>query len=94
MQLQESVFRDIIVEKATEYNDLYYHQEPPIALIKSDIRVVFGSVFCDFGAELNVLDVNAEEAHMGIVASVTNKNPALVDDDERPDLRMGILLLH
>lgn len=53
---------------------------------------MFGSVFCDFGAEFNVLDVNAEEAHMGIIASVTNNNPALVscvDDDGRLQFKDG-----
>jgi len=49
-------------------------------------------MFCDFGAEFNVFDVSAEEVHMGIIASVTNCNPALVScvaDDERLQFKDG-----
>jgi ubiquitin-activating enzyme E1 len=49
-------------------------------------------MFCDFGAEFDVFDVNAEKVHTGIIASVTNCNPALltcVADDERLQFKDG-----
>ena len=42
------------------------------------MRGVFASVFCDFGPAFTVYDVDGEEAHSGIVASVTPGNPTLV----------------
>ena len=83
LHLQVVVFTDIIEEKAIEYNDFCHNHQPPIAFIKADIRGVFGSVFCDFGPEFSVFDVNGEEAQACIIASITNNNPAP---------RMGILL--
>jgi len=92
LHLQVVVFTDIIVEKAIEYDDFCHNHKPPIAFIKADIRGLFGSVFCDFGPEFTVFDVNGEEAQTGIIASITNDNPALVsivDDDERLQFEDG-----
>jgi len=88
---QVVVFTDSSVEKAIEYNDFCHNHKPPIAFIKADIRGLFGSVFCDFGPEFTVFDVNGEEAHTGIVAFITNDNPALVScvDDERLQFEDG-----
>ena len=86
------MFTDIIVEKTIEYNDFCHNHQPPIAFIKSDIRGVFGSVFCDFGLDFSVFDVNGEEAQKDIIASITNDNPTLlscVDDDERLQFEDG-----
>ena len=92
LHLQVVVFTDIIVEKTIEYNDFCHNHQPPIAFIKADIRRLFGSVFCDFGPEFSVSDVHGEEAQTCIIASITNKNPALVscvDDDERLQFEDG-----
>jgi ubiquitin-activating enzyme E1 len=92
LHLQVVVFTDITVEKAIEYDDFCHNHKPPIAFIKADIRGLFGSVFCDFGPEFTVFDVNGEEAQTGIIASITNDNPALVscvDDDERLQFEDG-----
>jgi len=42
-------------------------------------------VFCDFGPDFFVFDANGEEPRTGIIASISNDNPALVScvDDER-----------
>ncbi|GAU33251.1 hypothetical protein TSUD_333740 [Trifolium subterraneum] len=85
------VFTDISFEKAIEFNDYCHSHQPPIAFIKSEVRGLFGSVFCDFGPEFTVFDVDGEEAHTGIIASVSNDNPALVScvDDERLEFQDG-----
>ncbi|KAJ6848143.1 ubiquitin-activating enzyme E1 1-like [Iris pallida] len=56
---------------------------------------VFGSLFCDFGPEFTVVDVDGEEPHTGIIASISNDNPALVScvDDERLEFQDGDLVV-
>ena len=93
--LQAVVFTDISIEKAVEFDDYCHSHQPPIAFIKSEVRGLFGSVFCDFGPEFTVLDVDGEEPHTGIVASISNDNPALVScvDDERLEFQDGDLVI-
>ncbi|KAJ1277398.1 hypothetical protein BS78_04G000800 [Paspalum vaginatum] len=88
------VFTDISIEKAVEFDDYCHSHQPPIAFIKSEVRGLFGSVFCDFGPEFTVLEVDGEEPHTGIVASINNDNPALVScvDDERLEFQDGDLV--
>ncbi|KAG2559580.1 hypothetical protein PVAP13_8KG176700 [Panicum virgatum] len=92
---QAVVFTDISIEKAVEFDDYCHSHQPPIAFIKSEVRGLFGSVFCDFGPEFTVLDVDGEEPHTGIVASISNDNPALVScvDDERLEFQDGDLVI-
>ncbi|XP_078162757.1 ubiquitin-activating enzyme E1 1-like [Carex rostrata] len=91
---QAVVFTDIPLEKAIEYDDYCHTHNPPIAFIKSEVRGLFGNIFCDFGPEFAVLDVDGEEPHTGIVASISNDNPALVScvDDERLEFQDGDLV--
>lgn len=86
---QAVVFTDIKLEKAIEFDDYCHIHQPPIAFIKSDVRGLFGSIFCDFGPEFVVLDTDGEEPHTGIIASISNDNPALVScvDDERLEFK-------
>ncbi|KAK9154014.1 hypothetical protein Sjap_001494 [Stephania japonica] len=92
---QTVVFSDIRTEKAIEFNDYCHSHEPPIPFIKAEVRGLFGSVFCDFGPEFTVLDVDGEEPHTGIIASISNDNPALVScvDDERLEFQDGDLVI-
>ncbi|XP_027333908.1 ubiquitin-activating enzyme E1 1-like [Abrus precatorius] len=92
---QAVVFTDISLEKAIEFNDYCHSHQPPIAFIKSEVRGLFGSVFCDFGPEFTVFDVDGEEPHTGIIASISNDNPALVScvDDERLEFQDGDLVV-
>lgn len=95
MLLQVVVFTDISLEKAIEFDDFCHTHQPPIAFIKSEVRGLFGSVFCDFGPEFTVLDVDGEDPHTGIIASISNDNPALVScvDDERLEFQDGDLVI-
>ncbi|PPD78795.1 hypothetical protein GOBAR_DD24257 [Gossypium barbadense] len=58
---------------------------------QTEVRGHFGSIFCDFGPELTVVDVDGEVPHTGIIASISNDNPALVSciDDERLEFQDG-----
>ncbi|GJM88192.1 hypothetical protein PR202_ga04225 [Eleusine coracana subsp. coracana] len=89
------VFTDISLENAVEFDDYCHNHQPPIAFIKSEVRALFGSVFCDFGPEFTVLEVDGEEPHSGIIASISNDNPALVScvDDERLEFQDGDLVV-
>lgn len=93
--MQVVVVTDICLEKAIEFDDFCHNHQPPIAFIKSEVRGLFGSVFCDFGPEFTVLDVDGEDPHTGIIASITNDNPALVScvDDERLEFQDGDLVI-
>ncbi|KAK8697978.1 hypothetical protein V6N13_114110 [Hibiscus sabdariffa] len=92
---QAVVFTDITLEKALEYNDYCHNHQPPISFIKTEVRGLFGTVFCDFGPEFTVFDVDGEEPHTGIIASISNDNPALVScvDDERLEFQDGDLVV-
>ncbi|KAK9750648.1 hypothetical protein RND81_02G210800 [Saponaria officinalis] len=92
---QVVVLTDISLEKAIELNDYCHNHQPPIAFIKAEVRGLFGSVFCDFGPEFTVFDVDGEEPHTGIIASISNDNPALVScvDDERLEFQDGDLVV-
>ncbi|KAK6145242.1 hypothetical protein DH2020_022062 [Rehmannia glutinosa] len=89
------VFTDINLESAIEFNEYCHNHEPPIAFIKTEVRGLFGSAFCDFGPEFTVFDVDGEEPHTGIIASISNDNPALVAcvDDERLEFQDGDLVV-
>ena len=93
--LQAVVFTDISLEKAVEFDDFCHKHQPPISFIKSEVRGLFGSVFCDFGPEFTVIDVDGEEPHTGIIASISNDSPALVScvDDERLEFQDGDLVV-
>lgn len=92
---QAVVFTDISLEKAVEFDDYCHKHQPPIAFIKAEVRGLFGSVFCDFGPEFTVADVDGEDPHTGIIASISNDNPALVGciDDERLEFQDGDLVI-
>ncbi|KAI3447815.1 hypothetical protein Pfo_004480 [Paulownia fortunei] len=92
---QAVVFTDISLQKAIEFDDYCHQHQPPIAFIKSEVRGLFGSVFCDFGPEFTVCDVDGEDPHTGIIAFITNDNPAVVAciAGERLEFQVGDLVV-
>ncbi|GAA0172678.1 ubiquitin-protein ligase [Lithospermum erythrorhizon] len=92
---QAVVFTDISLDNAIDFDDYCHKHQPPIAFIKCEVRGLFGNVFCDFGPQFTVLDVDGEDPHTGIIASISNDNPALVAciDDERLEFQDGDLVL-
>ncbi|KAL8237255.1 hypothetical protein R6Q59_018336 [Mikania micrantha] len=94
-KFQAVVFSDITLEKAIEFDDFCHKHEPPIAFIKTEVRGLFGSVFCDFGPKFTVLDVDGKDPHTGIIASISNDNPPLITcvDDERLEFQDGDLVV-
>jgi len=92
---QVVVLTDVLLEKAIEIDEFCRRHEPVIAFIKAEICGVFGSVFCDFGPSFTVFDVDGEEPHTAIVASISNDNPSLVAtvDDDRLEFQDGDLVI-
>ncbi|XP_019234013.1 PREDICTED: ubiquitin-activating enzyme E1 1-like isoform X2 [Nicotiana attenuata] len=92
---QAVVFTNTSLEDALEFSDYCHNHQPPIAFIRTEVRGLFGYVFCDFGPEFTVFDVDGEEPHTGIIASISNDNPALVScvDDERLEFQDGDLVV-
>ena len=70
--LQVVVFTDISLKKAIEFDDYCRNHQPPISFIKSEVRCLFGSVFCDFSPEFPVF--HDEDPHTGIVTQVRQPN--------------------
>uniref|UniRef100_A0A453AK65 E1 ubiquitin-activating enzyme n=1 Tax=Aegilops tauschii subsp. strangulata TaxID=200361 RepID=A0A453AK65_AEGTS len=94
-KFQAVVFTDIGLDKAYEFDYYCHNHQPPISFIKSEVCGLFGSVFCDFGPKFTVLDVDGEDPHTGIIASISNDNPALIScvDDERLEFQDGDLVV-
>ncbi|CAA6669297.1 unnamed protein product [Spirodela intermedia] len=92
---QAVVFTEISLEKAIEFDEYCHNHQPPISFIKSEVRGLFGNIFVDFGPEFTVDDVDGEEPHTGIIASISNDHPALVSfvDDERLEFQDGDLVV-
>lgn len=93
--MQAVVFTEISLEKAIEFDEYCHNHQPPISFIKSEVRGLFGNIFVDFGPEFTVDDVDGEEPHTGIIASISNDHPALVScvDDERLEFQDGDLVV-
>ncbi|KQK14498.1 hypothetical protein BRADI_1g16680v3 [Brachypodium distachyon] len=94
-KFQAVVFTDISLDKAYEFDDYCHSHQPPISFIRTQVCGLFGSVFCDFGPNFTVLDVDGEDPHTGIIASISSDNPAIVScvDDERLEFQDGDLVV-
>ncbi|GJN08164.1 hypothetical protein PR202_ga26057 [Eleusine coracana subsp. coracana] len=94
-KFQVVVFTDISLDKAIEFDDYCRSHKPPISFIKTEVRGLFGSIFCDFGPDFTVIDVDGHPPHTGVIASISNGNPATVTcvDDDRLDFDDGDLVV-
>lgn len=48
------------LEESKRINDICHSHSPPISFVRVETRGVFASVFCDFGADFKVQDVDGE----------------------------------
>ncbi len=83
------VLIDLPLDKQIEVAD-FCHQHN-IHVVIGDVRGVFGNVFCDFGRQFQVHDVNGEPISSSMIASVTMDAKALVSvlEDTRHNLETG-----
>ncbi|RLM86686.1 Ubiquitin-activating enzyme E1 3 [Panicum miliaceum] len=94
-KFQAVVFTDISLDKAYEFDDYCHSHQSPISFIKAEVCGLFASVFCDFGPEFTVLDVDGEDPHTGIIASISDDSSAMVSrvDDEWLEFQDGDLVV-
>eukprot|EP00898_Chlorokybus_atmophyticus_P002590 jgi/Chlat1/3331/Chrsp222S03397 len=85
------VFTETSQAEAERWNNFCHNHSPPIAFLWADVKGLFGRSFTDFGPSFKVLDPTGEDAHTGIIASISNDNPALVTcvEDERLEFEEG-----
>lgn len=90
-QFQVVVCTNVSLEEAQRIDAFCHSHCPPIAFIKAESRGVFANIFCDFGPNFTVIDVNGEEPHTGIIASITSGNSSVVTcvEDERLEFQDG-----
>ncbi|KAJ1399818.1 RNA helicase, DEAD-box type, Q motif [Sesbania bispinosa] len=59
--LQEGKFVSMTdIQRASKFNDYRHGHHPPIAFIKTEVRGLFGSMFCDFALEFTIFAVNGK----------------------------------
>eukprot|EP00300_Choanocystis_sp_HF-7_P036097 c5119_g1_i1.p1 GENE.c5119_g1_i1~~c5119_g1_i1.p1 ORF type:complete len:1014 (-),score=269.80 c5119_g1_i1:69-3110(-) len=77
------------LERQVQINDMC--RESGVLFIATASNGVFGSVFCDFGAEFTVTDTNGEPPSEGIIASITQDEKGVVNvvEDSRHNLETG-----
>lgn len=68
-----------------------YCHDNRIIVIVSDVRGVFGRIFCDFGRDFVVSDSNGEQIATAMIAGITKDSPALVTvlEETRHNLETG-----
>merc|ERR1712232_123702 len=60
-----------------------------ISFIKTDINGLAGYVFCDFGKQFEVIDVNGEQPTVAIVQEINEKGRVQCVNEEMLDLQDG-----
>jgi ubiquitin-activating enzyme E1 len=83
------VLVDRALDEQLRVNDICHAHN--IRFLSADVRGVFGSLFCDFGDEFEVLDVDGEPAATSMIASIQAGSPTLITvlEDTRHGLMTG-----
>lgn len=75
------------LEKQMEIND--YTHAHGIYFISTDVRGLFGNIFCDFGESFTIVDATGNDPAAGIVASIDEDGLVTALDEHRHDLEDG-----
>jgi len=93
-ELIERGIKTIIVNSASldqmiHWNDIC--RQNKIHFVSASVYGVFGSVFCDFGENFEIIDPNGESPQTYMIASITQEEVSTVTivDDTRLDLETG-----
>eukprot|EP00286_Rhodomonas_abbreviata_P000509 CAMPEP_0181287918 /NCGR_PEP_ID=MMETSP1101-20121128/49_1 /TAXON_ID=46948 /ORGANISM="Rhodomonas abbreviata, Strain Caron Lab Isolate" /LENGTH=426 /DNA_ID=CAMNT_0023391993 /DNA_START=9 /DNA_END=1286 /DNA_ORIENTATION=- len=86
-----AVLVDTPIAQCVRFNGWCRQQSPPTKFIRVDVRGAFGQVFTDFGPNFVVSDTTGESPHSGIIAHISNSNPAVVTvpNDEQVEFGDG-----
>ncbi|XP_060070684.1 ubiquitin-like modifier-activating enzyme 6 [Ylistrum balloti] len=77
-QYQCIILTEVPLQLQLRINQLCRTQSPPIQFISADVYGLVSSVFCDFGDEFEVMDVNGEELRDTFIENITKENPGVV----------------
>jgi len=88
-KIKTIVVNSCSLNQMIQWNDICRKQN--IHFVGSSVYGVFGSVFCDFGENFEVIDTNGESPQTYMIASITQEEVATVTivDDARLDLETG-----
>lgn len=84
---QVVVLTETALQTQIDIND-FTHQNG-IYFVSTDIRGLFGSIFCDFGSQFAIVDPTGEEALTGIVAGIGSDGLVTALDETRHGLESG-----
>eukprot|EP00199_Chlamydomonas_sp_CCMP681_P000060 CAMPEP_0119109006 /NCGR_PEP_ID=MMETSP1180-20130426/16736_1 /TAXON_ID=3052 ORGANISM="Chlamydomonas cf sp, Strain CCMP681" /NCGR_SAMPLE_ID=MMETSP1180 /ASSEMBLY_ACC=CAM_ASM_000741 /LENGTH=1022 /DNA_ID=CAMNT_0007094699 /DNA_START=109 /DNA_END=3180 /DNA_ORIENTATION=- len=89
---QAVVLGDATLSEAKRVDEICHKHGIPF--VHAQLLGAFASVFTDFGEDFTVIDVDGEDPHAGIVASVAHGTPAIVTcvEDERLEFQDGDLV--
>ncbi|KTW27306.1 hypothetical protein T552_02288 [Pneumocystis carinii B80] len=86
-RFQVVILTEASLKRQIEIND--YTHEHGIYFISTDIRGLFGYIFCDFLEDFYVFDTNGENPIMGIISSISQDGIVTVLDETRHGLEDG-----
>uniref|UniRef100_A0A8D0GKS4 Ubiquitin-like modifier-activating enzyme 6 n=1 Tax=Sphenodon punctatus TaxID=8508 RepID=A0A8D0GKS4_SPHPU len=77
-QYQCVILTEVRLSLQKKINDFCHAQHPPIKFISADVYGIWSRLFCDFGAEFEVLDTTGEEPKEIFISNITQSNPGIV----------------
>ncbi|KTW32293.1 E1 ubiquitin-activating protein UBA1 [Pneumocystis jirovecii RU7] len=86
-QFQIIVLTETSLKRQLEIND--YTHEHGIYFISTDIRGLFGNIFCDFGKDFDIFDINGEPPISGIISSISQDGIVTILDETLHGLEDG-----
>ncbi|EMR08775.1 hypothetical protein PNEG_02945 [Pneumocystis murina B123] len=86
-KFQIVILTETSLKRQIEIND--YTHEHGIYFISTDVRGLFGYIFCDFGKDFYIFDTNGENPIMGIISSISQDGIVTVLDETRHGLEDG-----
>lgn len=88
-KIKTVIINSLPLDQMIHWNELCRKQN--IYFVAASVYGVFGSVFCDFGENFEVIDTNGESPQTYMIASITQEEVATVTivDDARLDLETG-----
>ncbi|QSL66802.1 hypothetical protein MERGE_001189 [Pneumocystis wakefieldiae] len=86
-RFQVVILTEASLKRQIEIND--YTHDHGIYFICTDVRGLFGYIFCDFGKDFYVFDTNGENPIMGIISSISQDGIVTVLDETRHGLEDG-----
>eukprot|EP00118_Oscarella_pearsei_P003042 m.12690 g.12690 ORF g.12690 m.12690 type:complete len:1013 (+) comp24236_c0_seq1:876-3914(+) len=72
------VLTDTALEMQLKVDAFCRSQNPPIKFIAASVRGLFGSAFCDFGDEFEIVDQDGEEPQEVFISKITKAGPGIV----------------